>query len=358
MRIIHISKCNNYLRISSNLKRTRRKGDLEMRGKTNFFKKCLVLAFVGIFCLGILSEKLMAAEKFPEKPIKILVGFSAGGTVDLQTRMLVSLVSEDLGQPVVVINKPGAASTIAAAEVASSKPDGYTLISFPILAVTLTPFFVKIKYDPLKSFEPLGACSAHPYGICVRNDAPWKSFSELIEFARKNPGELSLSTPGTGTPQHVTFEWIARKEKIQWKHVPYPGGLPAATALLGGHVKVNSGSGSHLPFLQSGQFRMLASYSPKRHPKYPDVPTLKELGYDFPDSRVHVLAAPKGVPEPVLKILEDAIGKAARHDSFKGFLDQILLEPEYKNREEMRSLIEAEYRTWDELVDKMGLKIK
>jgi tripartite-type tricarboxylate transporter receptor subunit TctC len=329
-----------------------------MRGKMSLIKKGSALAFVVIFSLVISFERIMAAEKFPEKPIKILVGFTAGGTVDLQTRMLGSLVSEDLGQPVVVINKPGAASTIAAAEVASSKPDGYTLISFPILAVTLTPFFVKIKYDPLKSFEPLGACSAHPYGICVRSDAPWKTFKEMIEWARKNPGELSLSTPGAGTPQHVTFEWIGKEEKIQWKHVPYPGGLPAATALLGGHVKANSGSGSHLQFLQSGQFRMLASYSPTRHPKYPDVPTLKELGYDFPASRAHVFAAPKGVPEPVLKILEDAIGKAARHDSFKGFLNQILLEPEYKNREEVRSLIEAEYKSWDGLVDKMGLKVK
>ena len=329
-----------------------------MRGKMSFIKRCLVLALVGMFCLMISTGGVIAAEKFPEKPIKILVGFTAGGTVDLQTRMLGSLMSEDLGQPVVVINKPGAASTIAAAEVASSKPDGYTLISCPILVVTLTPFFVKIKYDPIKSFEPLISCSAHPYGICVRSDAPWKTFKEMIEWARKNPGELSMSTPGAGTPQHASFEWIARNEKIQWKHVPYPGGLPAATALLGGHVKANFGSGSHLPFLKSGQFRMLASYSPTRHPEYPDVPTLKELGYDLPASRAHVLAAPKGVPEPILKTLEDALGKAARHDSFKGFLKQVLLEPDFKNREEIKSIVEAEYKSWDELTEKLGLKVK
>lgn len=329
-----------------------------MRGEMNFLKKFLVLAFIGIFCLMISSEGLMAAEEFPEKPIKILVGFSPGGTVDLGTRMLSSLVSEDLGQPVVVINKPGAASTIAAAEVAASKPDGYTLMSFPILAVTLTPFFVKIKYDPLQSFEPLMAPWAHPYGICVLQNAPWKSFKELIEFARKNPGELSVSTPGAGTPQHAAFELIAKAEKIQWKHVPYPGGLPAATALLGGHVKVNFGSGSHLPFLESGQFRMLASYSPAREPKYPDVPTLKELGYDVPASRSHVIAAPMGVPEPILKTLENAFIKGAKHDAFKAFLKHVWLEPEYKNRKEIKSLIEAEYKSWDDLVTKLGLKMK
>jgi tripartite-type tricarboxylate transporter receptor subunit TctC len=327
-----------------------------MRGEISFIRKCLAFAFVGIFCFVISFEDLMAAEKFPEKPIKVLIGFTAGGTGDLQTRMLFSLVSEDLGQPVVAVNKPGAASTIAAAELATSKPDGYTLGSFPILGVTLTPFFVKVKFEPLRSFEPLIACSAYPYGICVLQNAPWKSFRDLIEFGRKNPGELSVSTPGTGTPQHVAFAWVAKKEEIQWKHVPYPGGLPASTALLGGHVKVNFGAGSHMPFLESGQFRMLASYSPTRHPKYPDIPTLKELGYDLPDSRAHVIYAPKGVPEPILKTLEGALWKAVRHDAYMGFLKQIMLEPDFKNREEMRNLIEAEYRAWNELLDKLGLK--
>ena len=329
-----------------------------MREEMSLIRKCLAVGLVGIFCLMISFEGLTAAEKFPEKPIKILVGFTAGGTGDLQTRMLGGLVSEHLGQPVVVVNKPGAAATIAAAELASSKPDGYTLGSFPILMVSLTPFFVKIKYDPLRSFEPLIACSAYPYGICVLQNTPWKSFKELIEFGRKNPGELSVSTPGAGTPQHAAFEWIAKSEKIQWKHVPYPGGLPASTALLGGHVKVNFGAGSHLPFLESGQFRMLASYSPAREPKYPDVPTLKELGYDLPATRAHVIFAPKGTPEPALKTLEDALNKAVRHDAYKGFLKQVMLEPDFKNREEMRGVMESEYKAWDELLDKLGLKVK
>ena len=103
---------------------------------------------------------------------------------------------------------------------------------------------------------------------------------------------------------------------------------------------------------------MLASYSPARDPKYPDVPTLKELGYDLPASRVHFVAAPKGVPDPVLKTLEDAFSKAVRHDAYKGFLKQVMLEPDFKNREEMRNLIESEYRSWDELLDKLGLKVK
>jgi tripartite-type tricarboxylate transporter receptor subunit TctC len=317
------------------------------------------LVWIGIICLVLSSHAAsMAAEKFPEKTIRVFVGFTPGGTVDLGTRMLCSLASEDLGQPVIVINKPGAASTIAAAEVAGSKPDGYTLMSFPIITVTVTPLLVKVKYDPVAGFEPLMSPWGFPYAICVQQSSPWKSFKELIEFGHKNPGELTVSTPGAGTPQHVAFEWIAKSEKIQYKHVPYPGGLPAATALLGGHVKVNFGSGSHLPFLESGQFRMLASYSPAREPKYPDIPTIKELGYDVPAARAQVIAAPKGVPEPVLKTLEAAFLKAAKHDAFKGFLKQAFLAEEFKGREETKALVEAEYKAWDDLIGKVGLKAK
>jgi tripartite-type tricarboxylate transporter receptor subunit TctC len=201
--------------------------------------------------------------------------------------MLGSLVSEDLGQPVVIINKPGAASTIAAAEAAGSKPDGYTLMSFPIITVTVTPFFVKVKYDPVTSFEPLMSPWGFPYAICVQQNAPWKSFRELIEWARKNPGELSVSTPGTGTPQHVAFEWIAKAEKIEYKHVPYPGGLPAATALLGdmwywsAPIFLSDRAVQDVGFYFPGNQNILISYH-------------QGAGLIVPAARAQVVAVPRG----------------------------------------------------------------
>jgi len=327
-----------------------------MRGFIILIKKCCIWVFAGIFLIAFFYGSLMAAEKFPEKPIKILVGFVPGGTVDLNARMLGSLLSEDLGQPVVVVNKPGATATIAAAELASSKPDGYTLMLTPILTVSLTPFFIKINYDPLKSFEPIASTFATNYGLCVRQDAPWKTYKEMIDWAKANPGELSVSDTGKGSHHYPAFEMIARRENIKWKHVPYPGGLPAATALLGGHVKAHFGSGSQLPFLESGQFKLLLAYSPKRFAKFPDVPTMKELGYEIPDSRTHIIIAPKGVPEANLKILEEAFAKAVKHDAYKSFLKNIYLEPDYRNREEVKNLIEAEYKAWDSILDKLGMK--
>jgi tripartite-type tricarboxylate transporter receptor subunit TctC len=336
----------------------KRKEGIQMRGRMSFIGRCLVLAFVGIFCLVISFEEIMAQEKFPERAIKAIVGFTPGGTTDLNARMLAGLASEYLGQPVVIVNKPGATGTIGAAEVAASKPDGYTLGFFPVLVVDLAPLNVDVKYDPINSFEPVVGTYSVDYGFCVRQDAPWKTFRELIEWAQKNPGELSVSDTGKGSPQFGAFSYIAKKEKIEWKHVPYPGGLPAATALLGGHVKAHFGSGSHLPFQYAGQFRMLAAYSPKRQEKYPDVPTIKELGYDVPDCNIHLFLAPKGVPGPVMKTLEDAFEKAVKHEAYAKFTKQLYLEPTFKNSEEMKSLIKSEYKGWEDIYEKVGLKRK
>jgi tripartite-type tricarboxylate transporter receptor subunit TctC len=329
-----------------------------MKGKTKYVKKYLILVLIGFTCIGMFFDEAMPAEKFPEKPIKLLVGWSPGGIADLTGRMLAGLTTEYIGQPVVVINRPGASQTIATNELAASKPDGYTLEVIVMGPFILGPFSMEVKYHPLKSFEPLFEYGVASYGICVLKDAPWNSYKELIDFAKKNPGELSMSTAGVGTNQHLAFESIAKQEGIQWKHVPYPGGAPAAAALLGGHVKAHFGSGSHVTFVESGKFKLLASYSANRYTIYPDVPTLKELGYDIPVGNAYFVAAPKGVPEPILNTLEDALTRAAQSVTFKGFLKKVWMEPDFKNREQLRKLIEAEYAGWNDIVKKLDLKTK
>ena len=325
-----------------------------------------VRAWKGCFCtaLSILSSILFLccsvaiAGNFPEKPIKLLQGSAAGGTTDLMTRMLSSLVTETLGQPVVVVVKAGASGTVVANEVAQARPDGYTLLSTPILALAVAPFQIKVKYDSLKDFEPLATYAGGVYGICVLPDAPWKTFQQLVEYARANPGELSVSTPGVGSTEHLTFELIARKEKIVWKHIPYPGGAPAAAALLGGHVKVNFGSGSHLPFVEAGKFRVLALNAYKRNSKTPDIPTLRDLGYDIPVPNSFMIVAPKGMPENIAKIHEDAFLKAARSDVFKEFLKKLLLEHDVRDRETSKKTLETEYKTWARIIEGLGIKPK
>ena len=317
-----------------------------------------VLGFLAVVSLFLATGDAAASEPFPTKPIKILVGFAQGGTADLMTRMLASQVTEFLGQPVIVVVKAGASGAIAAAELAQGKPDGYTLLSSPLLTFVVTPCNVKVKYDPLKDFEPLLTYAGGVYGICVLPDAPWKTFKEMIEYARNHPGELSVSTPGVGSTEHLTFELVARKEKINWKHVPYPGGAPAAAAVLGGHVKANFGSGSHLPFVEAGKFRILAINGYKRDPKNPEIPTLIDLGYDIPVPNSFMIIAPKGLPENIRGILEDAFTKAAKSPSFLSFLAKIMLDPDFKPTGETKKVWETQYNRWREICGSMAIKPK
>jgi tripartite-type tricarboxylate transporter receptor subunit TctC len=329
-----------------------------MANERKLFQARLWAAVILLFSLPFLCPAVQATGAFPEKPVKVFQGSAAGGTTDLMTRMLASLVTETLGQPVIVVVKAGASGTVAANEVAQAKPDGYTLLSTPILALAVAPFQIKVKYDSLKDFEPLIAYAGGVYGICVLPDSPWKTFKELIEYARAHPGELSVSTPGVGSTEHLTFEQVARQEKISWKHVPYPGGAPAAAAVLGGHVKVNFGSGSHLPFVEAGKFRVLALNANARNPKTPDIPTLKDLGYDIPVPNSFMIVAPKGMPENILKIHEEAFLKAARGDVFKEFLKKLMLDHDVRDRAAAKKTLETEYQTWSGIIERLGIKPK
>ncbi len=328
-----------------------------MRKKSDFMKRFLVLAMVGILFLSISFNEVMAAE-FPEKPIKIVVGYAVGGVVDLTARMLANLATEALEKPVITVSKPGAAGTIGAADVASSKPDGYTIGCTAGSTMALGHLTVKVKYDPQKDIEPLAIYGASLLGICVLKDAPWKTFRELIEYARKNPGELTVSTSGAVSNTGIIIETIAKRENIKIKQVPYPGGAPAAAALLGGHVKAHLGSGSQLPFVESGKFRMLAvnSFTNLRSPDYPDIPSLKDLGYDLPASNYQLLIMPAGIPKPILSKLEDVFGKAIKSKVFRDFQRQLLNDIVFEDQEGSKRVFERESRLWKGMLKEIDYK--
>jgi tripartite-type tricarboxylate transporter receptor subunit TctC len=328
-----------------------------MKPRNHFIKNCLITAFVGIFCSAGSIDRVGAEEKFPEKPIKILVGYTAGGTASLMAHMHASLLTEHFGQPAIVTEKPGAASTIAVAELATSKPDGYTTMHLGILGLTVAPFIIKVKFNSLTDVEPLCTFAQLPFDICVQANAPWNSFKELVEYARQNPGVVTYSTMGVGSNMHLVFEYIGKKENVKWNHVPYPGGAPAVAALLGGHVKVNSGSGSHLPYVKAGKLKILARYMDERG-DFPDVPTLKELGYDIPITNDQIAIIPKGVPEPIQRKLEEAFSKATMSKTFIAFAEQLLVIPKYKDRETTRKTIEKEYNAWSKITAELGIKAK
>ena len=204
--------------------------------KISLRKKCAV-RFAALFCLFLLLIALpwvaSAQEKYPTKPINFIVGYPAGGSTDICARPLVTAASKILGQPIIVVNKPGGGSAVGAASLKNEKPDGYTIGVLASGAV-LSQHMRKVPYDSATDFTPILQYAVYLYGLVVQSDWPWKTFKEFIDYAKANPGKVRYSTAGPGTPQHLVMERLALKEKIKWTHIPFEGGAPGHLCIAWG----------------------------------------------------------------------------------------------------------------------------
>ena len=235
-----------------------------------------------------------AAEPFPDRPITLLCGFTPGAAADVPLRALAQAAARELGQTIIVENRPGAAGTLAAAALAGAKPDGYTLAQVTNTIVR-QPFIAKTSYDPVTDFTYIIGVSSFDFGLVVNASSPWKSFEEFVAHARQNPGKVSFGTIGNGSVPHQVMHKIGTKLGIDWTHVPYKGSAPAQTDLQGGNISAISDTTGWVPFVDAGKFRLLAVYAEQRLKRYPDVPTLKDLGMGISDDAPWGIAAPKGV---------------------------------------------------------------
>jgi tripartite-type tricarboxylate transporter receptor subunit TctC len=280
-------------------------------------------------CLAIAGCLLPAdvRAEYPDRPITMYVTFAAGGSMDMSTRAISAAAEKILGQPIMVENKGGGGGTVALALLANVKPDGYTLCGATDSGIIRAPQMQKVTYKPLKDFTPLIAYAQPFNAILVKKDAPWKSMKELIEYAQKNPNKIKYSTGGVGTGMHHGMAVVERVAGIKWIHVPYKGNADALTALLGGHVDVCSAGPEGYPHERAGTIRILAIAESKRNPKYPDIPTLKELGYDFANDAFFSIVGPAGLPPDIVKKLESAFTKAAESKEVKTVIDKLDLVP-------------------------------
>ncbi|MFM9942017.1 MAG: tripartite tricarboxylate transporter substrate binding protein [Hyphomicrobiaceae bacterium] len=252
----------------------------------------------------ITGAAAQSAAAYPNKPITLIVPWGAGTGIDLWHRALAEAAGKILGQPVVVDNKAGASGTAGPATMAATaKPDGYTISHIPI-TVFRFPFMQKTTYDPLKDFSYIIHMSGFLFGTYCRTDSPFKTFKDVIAFARAKPGELTYGSPGAGTSLHIGMEQIALREGIKWTHVPFTQGSDAA--VLGGHVMVMASGSQWWPHTDAGNMRVLVLWSEKRNPRIPDTPTLQELGYPFVFDSPFGIAGPKGMDPAVVKKLHDA----------------------------------------------------
>ena len=281
-------------------------------------------SWVGIcVALGTFFFGGIAWSEYPEKPITLLVTMDAGGPLDMGARALSMAAEKHLGKPIVVENKGGGGGTLALAVVSTQKPDGYTLCAAMTTGIVRAPMMQKVPYKPLKSFTPILAYISPHSALVVRSDAPWKTFKEFLDFVKKNPGKINYSTMGVGTAMHHSMELIAHQDGLKWVHVPYKGAAPAITALLGGHVDVCASGAEFLPYVQSGSLRALATHGERRIASLPNVPTLKELGYDFVNESLQSIVGPAGMPPDVTKKLENAFTKGMESEGFKNVVQKL-----------------------------------
>ena len=285
-----------------------------MRGKIWLMGLAMsVVALFAVFATAAMAE-------YPEKTITIYCCFSPGGTVDTSTRALTPSVEKTLGQNIVIVTKDGGSGTVGLALLEGEKPDGYTLATSTSTGIVRIPLTRKTTYKPLSSFTFVYAYSGAVSGLLVKSDSPFKTFKDMVEYARQNPGKVTYSTTGAGSPMHLIMELIGMKEKIKWVHVPYKGTAPAEIAALGGHV--DAVSAGDMSKALSGQMRALLMHTKERYDKLPDVPTTLELGYDYYNDTVFSVFGPPGMDPAVVKKLEDAFAKAQETPAWAQWLEQ------------------------------------
>lgn len=295
-----------------------------------------------ITCWVFHSGQVMAA--YPDRPVTILVGFAPGGHMSMSARALALSLSKILGQPVIIENKAGGTGTVALASTLAQKPDGYTLCATPTSVLIRVSQMQKVPFKPFSSFRLVIGYATPQLGIIVRNDAPWKNMKDLIKDAKANPGKLKFATIGVGSTTQAAIDEIASIEKLKVIHVPYKGSAEVITSLLGGHVDFASLTSEFVPTVKAGQTRLLATMTEKRVPKFPDVPTLRELGYDFVNDAVFSIAAPADTPPDVLAKLEAALAQAVKSKDYLEMIDKLDMIPVQYNHKELDTFLRIQWK--------------
>ena len=293
------------------------------------------------------TDVAAAQESYPSRPITLVAPFPPGGVADLHARPLAAGLEKVLKNPVAVVNKTGAAGAVGMQYVATSKPDGYTLL-LALSSISIIPEADKLFGRPpaftVDQFVPLALLSSDPTILVVRSELPWKTAKEFVEDARKRPGQISYSSSGIYGTLHMAMELLSTAAGIRLRHLPTPGAGPAINAILGGHVDaLASGPAAVIAHIESGSLRPLANWGEKRHPALPNVPTFKELGY--PDAEFYIWAgvfAPKGTPAPVVAKLEEAIRQAVAEPEFKTTLEKLKTPMDFRQGEAFRKFFEAD----------------
>ncbi len=316
--------------------------------KKNFV---VVLAIVASFC--VLGSSVWAAE-YPTKPINLIIQYPAGGSTDLTARALANAAKKHLGQPVICENKAGGGGTVGVTLTAAKPADGYT-IGIVTSSPTMAFHMGKLNFHPLNDLTPIIRWGNYLFGVTVRSDSKFKTMKEVMEFIKQNPEKLSYGSPGVGTPPHLAVEELSMVAGVKFTHIPAKGIADNNTALLGGHIDLVSDSSGWAPLVDAGKFRLIAIWSEKRCERYPQAPTIKEIGYDVVARSYLGVIGPKGMAKPIVAKLHDAFRKAMDDPEYKSVMKKFDMNDYYLNTEDYAKYMKSDFENIEKLVKKLGL---
>lgn len=313
----------------------------------------------GMVAAASLAAAPFAMAAYPEQPIRLIVGFSAGGTTDVVARVVGKEVGEALGQPVVVENRPGAGSNIAADMVARADPDGYTLLMVAVTSAINHTLYKNLKFDLVEDFDPVALAVRVPNVLVVNPEVKANSVQELVDLLKKNPGTINFASSGSGTSIHMAGELFKLRAGVDVAHIPYKGSANAVTDLIGGQVQyMFDNMPSAWPHVESGKLRALAVTTADRSKTAPDLPTMKESGFeDFDVSSWFGVIGPKGMPADVIASLNKAIRDALAKPDVRERLEGLGAVPADTTPEEFAQFIKHEVDTWGPVVTASGARV-
>jgi tripartite-type tricarboxylate transporter receptor subunit TctC len=313
--------------------------------------KRIALALLSAAIFAVFAAPV-SAQNYPTKPVTLIVPWPAGGSTDIAMRAIAEAASKHLGQPIVIDNRAGGSGTVGPAQMAATaKPDGYTIAQIPITVFRL-PLMQQTTWDADKDFTYIAHLTGYTFGVTVKADSEFKTWEDVVKFAKANPGKVTYATPGAGTSLHIGMA------AIKLTQVPLKGGAETNAAVLGGHTTLQADSSGWKGLVEAKQLRLLMIWTDKPSPNYPGVPTLKQLGYPFVFDSPFGIAGPKGMDPKIVKTIHDAFKKAIDDPAVQATLAKYDMVVNYKNTADYVKFVKEVTETERKVVETLGLKKK
>ena len=295
-----------------------------------------------------------SAQDFPTKPITLIIPWPAGGPTDASVRAMAKEAEKHLGQPIIVENKAGGSGTVGPATMAATaKPDGYTIAQMPITVYRL-PMMQNTTWSA-DDFTYIIHLTGYTFAAMAHVDTPFKTWQDVLDYAKKNPGKITYATSGAGSSLHLGMEMMAEKSGVKFTHVPFKGAAEVNAAVAGGHTMLAAGGLSVKPMVDAGKVRLLNVWTAKRLKSVPDLPTLKELGYPWVFDSPWGLAGPKGMDPKVVAKIHDAFKKAIEDEGVVAILERYEMVPNYKNSADYKAAVAEQVKAEEALLKRIGL---